>query len=65
MQVDKDGANTNVLARTPARVVYVTPSHQFPTGATLSLERRLQLIDWAREQGAYIVEEGGSEADSI
>jgi len=41
----------------PAKAVYLTPSHQFPTGATLSLERRLSLIEWARRQQAWIIED--------
>lgn len=41
----------------PAKLVYVTPSHQFPTGVTLSLERRLELIEWAEREGAYIIED--------
>ncbi|MBT9247674.1 PLP-dependent aminotransferase family protein (plasmid) [Gemmobacter fulvus] len=40
-----------------ARVVSLTPSHQFPTGATLSLERRLALIDWAARRGGWIIED--------
>jgi GntR family transcriptional regulator/MocR family aminotransferase len=39
------------------RLVYVTPSHQFPTGATMSISRRLALLDWARESGAWILED--------
>ena len=39
------------------RLVYVTPSHQFPTGAVLSLPRRLELLAWAEETGATIVED--------
>jgi len=39
------------------RLVYVTPSHQFPTGAVLSLERRLALLSWAEAAGAYILED--------
>ena len=38
-------------------LAYVTPSHQYPMGATLSLERRVRLLDWAWEVGAYIVED--------
>ncbi|USB31722.1 PLP-dependent aminotransferase family protein [Paenibacillus sp. YPG26] len=41
----------------PAKLAYVTPSHQFPTGVTLSLERRLELLDWAEREGAYIIED--------
>jgi GntR family transcriptional regulator/MocR family aminotransferase len=39
------------------KVIYVTPSHQFPLGVTMSLKRRLALLDWARESRAYIVED--------
>jgi GntR family transcriptional regulator/MocR family aminotransferase len=40
-----------------ARMAYVTPSHQFPTGAALSLARRLALIEWARANGAVVIED--------
>src|ERR1700733_1820561 len=40
-----------------ARVAYVTPSHQYPLGATMSVARRLQLLEWAHSAGAWIVED--------
>lgn len=40
-----------------ARMAYVTPSHQYPMGVTMSLARRLALIDWARRAGAWIIED--------
>ena len=40
-----------------ARLAYVTPSHQYPLGVTLSLPRRLQLLQWARENKAWIIED--------
>jgi GntR family transcriptional regulator / MocR family aminotransferase len=40
-----------------ARAVFITPSHQFPNGVALSMARRLELLAWAREQGAWIVED--------
>ena len=40
-----------------ARAAYVTPSHQYPLGVTMSAARRLQLLDWARGSGAWIVED--------
>ena len=40
-----------------ARVVYVTPSHQFPTGVSMSLARRLELLAWARNHRAVIIED--------
>ena len=33
------------------RAIYVTPSHQFPTGAVMNVERRLNLLAWANERG--------------
>jgi GntR family transcriptional regulator / MocR family aminotransferase len=39
------------------RLAYVTPSHQFPTGVILPIARRLELLDWARREGAFIVED--------
>jgi GntR family transcriptional regulator/MocR family aminotransferase len=40
-----------------AKAVYVTPSHQFPTGVTMSMPRRIALIDWARKSNAWIIED--------
>ncbi len=40
-----------------ARLAYVTPAHQAPLGVTLSLERRLMLLDWAQSRGAWIFED--------
>ena len=46
------------IARAPqARLVYLTPSHQFPLGGTMSLSRRLALLDWAKHANAYILED--------
>ncbi|MCA3280593.1 MAG: PLP-dependent aminotransferase family protein [Roseomonas sp.] len=41
----------------PAKAVYVTPSHQFPTGVTMSMRRRVALLDWARKANAWIFED--------
>ncbi len=41
----------------PAKAVFLTPSHQFPTGATLTLDRRLGLIEWAAQHQAWIIED--------
>ena len=40
-----------------ARLVYVTPSHQFPTGASMSMARRTALLRWAREHDAVVLED--------
>lgn len=57
--VDHEGLDVAAgIARSPrARAVFVTPSHQFPLGATLSASRRLQLLDWARQTGAWVIED--------
>lgn len=57
--VDGEGLDVDILADAagPIRLVYVTPSHQFPTGAVLSLPRRLALLAWAQRQGALILED--------
>jgi GntR family transcriptional regulator/MocR family aminotransferase len=57
--VDEEGLVVETgIARAPqARLVYLTPSHQFPLGVTLSLARRLALLDWARHADAYILED--------
>ncbi|TWH47905.1 PLP-dependent aminotransferase family protein [Sporomusa sp. KB1] len=55
--VNHHGLNVKALRTTTAQAVYVTPSHQFPTGQTMSITRRLQLIDWAYEREALIIED--------
>lgn len=40
-----------------AKAVFLTPSHQFPTGTTLTLERRLAVIEWARQYQSWIIED--------
>ena len=56
--VPLDGEGFDV-ARAPAnaRLAYVTPSHQYPTGVVMGLRRRLDLLAWARAAGAYVVED--------
>src|SRR5262249_5825344 len=46
-----------VTGKRACRLAYVTPSHQFPTGAVLSIERRLELLAWASRLGAFIIED--------
>ena len=54
--VDHAGLVTEALPREPAALIHVTPSHQYPIGATLSPTRRAALVDWARAAGCYILE---------
>jgi GntR family transcriptional regulator/MocR family aminotransferase len=57
--VDQHGLNvTEGIRRAPkVRAVFITSSHQFPKGVALSMARRLELLAWARESGAWIVED--------
>ena len=57
--VDAEGLNvaSGIRAAAKARLAYVTPSCQFPMGVTMSLRRRLELLDWAKTSRAWIVED--------
>jgi GntR family transcriptional regulator/MocR family aminotransferase len=57
--VDPGGLDVAAGARRApdARLVYVTPSHQYPLGVTMSLARRLRLLEWAARAGAWVVED--------
>lgn len=57
--VDADGLNVEAgIAKAPAaRLVYITPSHQYPIGVTMSLTRRLALLEWAARAKAWVVED--------
>lgn len=58
IQVDYEGIRISDLEETSADIVYVTPSHQFPTGAVLSATRRSQLLNWAAQQSnRFIIED--------
>lgn len=55
--VDAKGMLTERLPDQPRCVAYVTPSHQYPLGVTLSLDRRLELIRWAAATNSYVLED--------
>jgi GntR family transcriptional regulator/MocR family aminotransferase len=57
--VDHEGLIVKIgIERAPqARLVYLTPSHQFPLGETMSLPRRLALLDWVKQANAYVIED--------
>ncbi len=57
--VDRDGLDVGagLQKRRNARAAYVTPSHQFPTGAVMSMRRRLELLSWAKDNDAWIIED--------
>lgn len=57
VRVDEQGLDVDVLARTGARTVLVTPAHQFPTGVVLSPERRRALVAWAEQVDGFVIED--------
>jgi GntR family transcriptional regulator/MocR family aminotransferase len=56
--VDQHGLRTDQLAKVPvARLVFVTPTHQFPLGSFLTVSRRHALLEWAAARGAWVIED--------
>jgi GntR family transcriptional regulator/MocR family aminotransferase len=57
--VDQEGLDVaaGIKLCPKARAAYVTPSHQFPLGHTMSASRRMQLLDWAQRSGSWIIED--------
>jgi len=54
--VDDEGLVMSAIPRT-AQLIYVTPSHQFPLGSPMSLQRRTALLEWAERRGAVVIED--------
>ncbi len=57
LEVDEQGADPAALAGSGARLVYVTPSHHYPTGARMNLQRRMDLLEAVRREGAVVLED--------
>lgn len=57
VDLDNEGMKLDQKKLEGARLVYITPGHQFPLGITMSLSRRLQFLEWARRADAMIVED--------
>ncbi len=57
--VDEEGLDVSagIKRYRKARAAYVTPSHQFPLGVTMSASRRIKLLDWAQSTGSWIIED--------
>jgi GntR family transcriptional regulator/MocR family aminotransferase len=55
--VDAEGMKLPSARSSAPRLLFVTPGHQFPLGITMSLNRRLQLLEWARQSRAFIFED--------
>ena len=58
VRVDEQGMDVDALPpRAQPGYLYVTPSHQFPLGVTMPIQRRVRLLEYARTHGAYVVED--------
>lgn len=58
VELDKNGMKMSRLEESGADIAYVTPSHQFPTGIVMPINRRMELLKWAsKKEGRYIVED--------
>jgi len=59
VKVDLEGIDVPNLIRRgqKVRVVYITPSHQYPNGVTMSATRRIALLNWASKSGTWIIED--------
>lgn len=59
IDIDDEGMRIDQLRQmqTPPKVVYITPSHHDPSGITMSLQRRKDILDWAQEVDALIIED--------
>lgn len=57
IRMESDGIDLGQLSVSGARLVYTTPSHQFPTGIVMPINKRLHLLEWANQTGAYIIED--------
>jgi len=55
--VNTNGIDLSLLEKTDSKLIYVTPSHQFPTGVTIPIANRIKLINWAKKNDGYIIED--------
>jgi GntR family transcriptional regulator/MocR family aminotransferase len=55
--VDEQGLRTSLLAGLDAGAILLSPAHSYPSGAVLSADRRVELLEWARETGALVIED--------
>ena len=55
--VETDGINMRKLEASQAKIVYVSPSHQYPTGSIMPIKKRIKLINWATKNQAFIIED--------
>lgn len=57
ISLNKDGIDVRELSQSKAGAVYVSPSHQFPMGSTMPINKRIQLLNWAHDNRTLIIED--------
>lgn len=57
IRLEQDGIDTEQLQKIDAKVAYITPSHQFPYGRVLPIQKRLSLLEWAHQNNSFIIED--------
>ncbi len=57
ISVKSDGINISELENSSAKIVYITPSHQFPTGIIMPIQNRIHLLHWANQNDGVIIED--------
>lgn len=55
--LDKSGLDIEKLKKSQAQVVHISPAHHYPTGITMPIQRRIELLNWANETNGYIIED--------
>lgn len=57
ISLDKNGISFKYLKKVSAKLVYITPSHQFPAGIVMPIARRQKLLNWANDNDGFIIED--------
>lgn len=57
ISLDQDGLNVDELKLSQAQVVHISPAHHYPTGISMPIQRRLEILKWATHKKAYIIED--------
>ncbi|HQO95974.1 MAG TPA: PLP-dependent aminotransferase family protein [Sedimentibacter sp.] len=57
IEISDDGFPINELRKSDAEVIYISPSHQYPLGTIMPVNKRMELLDWAYKKNALIIED--------
>lgn len=57
ISLDSNGLNIEELKQSKAQIVHISPAHHYPTGISMPIQRRLEILKWATQQDSYIIED--------